>query len=81
MTTFDEMKKAQEELKKIGTVLDFEKSLFFENGKLRTLNLTIILPSGTGGSCTADIVALQYHYYGFHHSTTQQPLLRTGSLD
>jgi hypothetical protein len=81
MTTRDELIQIKQNLKKVGIDLEFGESTFFDNEKLRTLNLVVLFPDGTGGSCTADLTKLQYKYYGFQYSTTKQPRLKTGALD
>ncbi len=81
MTTIDELKKAQLDLMQVGIAVDFHNSIFFDNGKIRILDLVVVLPDGTGGSCKADLVKLQFKYYGFQYSTTKPQKLKTGALD
>ena len=45
--------------------LDYSVSKFFDDGKLRDLNIKLTLPNGAGGSLSANLTNLQYNYYGF----------------
>jgi hypothetical protein len=81
LTTNDELVKAKDDLKQVGISLNFDKSTFFENGNLRTLNLMVTLANGTGGKCTADLSKLQYTYYGFEFNKNNGNTLQTGSIN
>lgn len=65
-TTKDEMLKIQSDAKaKYNLNFDFSKSSFFDDGKLRTLNLAVVSEAGSKGTTTADLMTLQNKYFGF----------------
>ncbi len=80
MTTKAELEKIKNDLKTI-THLDFEygASTFFEDGKLKTLAYGIKGNIGSG-SATADLMSIQFHYYGLIYDPGGNPSLRVGSM-
>lgn len=65
-TTRSEMTTASNELKsKYNVDVDYKGSTYFEDGKLRVLNVAVRLADGSGGKTKADLAKLQYAYYGF----------------
>jgi hypothetical protein len=80
LTTQTELMKIKEGLKTINIDLDFGKSVFFEDGKLRQLVMVVILPDGSIGTCASDLTGLQYKYFGFQYTPTGDRKLRTGSF-
>jgi hypothetical protein len=66
MTTRVELENLATELKeKYNTTMDYSGSTFFEDGKIRDLNLVVSLPNKGGGNLHAPLTNLQYRYYGF----------------
>ncbi len=45
--------------------LDYSKSTFFENGKLRDVALIVTLPSGKIGKASAMLAHIENQYFGF----------------
>ncbi|MBK8698989.1 MAG: hypothetical protein IPN29_05390 [Saprospiraceae bacterium] len=80
-TTKPEMEKFSVDLQKMGVVLDYSSSVFYENGRLQALAFVVVFPDGTGGRAGADQVGLQYRYYGFEFKPGGSPPFRTGSFD
>jgi hypothetical protein len=66
-TTKSEMEKIAADLSVVGIKLDFQKSTFFEDGKLRDLNIWVTCPNGNEGKTAAPLTNLQYNYYGFRY--------------
>jgi hypothetical protein len=65
MTTKAEMEDVVKLVEQQGGVLDIGRSQFFADGKLKILNISVREPGGNSGSTKADLVPLQYGYYGF----------------
>jgi hypothetical protein len=65
MTTKAEIEAVAKKIAFTGGELDYSQSIFFDDGKLRTLILTIKSPLGKVGSTKADLTGLQYGYVGF----------------
>ncbi|MBK9733704.1 MAG: hypothetical protein IPO92_01540 [Saprospiraceae bacterium] len=63
-----------------GIIMDFSTSEFFEDGKLRKLKLTVILPDNTGGKTSADLTTLQFKYYGFQYQKNGNPIFKIGLM-
>jgi hypothetical protein len=63
MSTKAEMDNITAELAKKSVKVDFGRSTFFEDGKLRILDLSASC-GGATGHCHIDLVGLQYHYHG-----------------
>lgn len=80
MTTQKELQVMQDDLKRVGITFDFSNSMFFKDGKLKTLHLTVILDNGTIGKFSADLMLLQFHYHGFEFNRNQGRF-KTGSLN
>lgn len=78
--TQSELNIVQKELSQLGFVLDYDKSLFFEDGKIQRLSLTVQTPEGAIGSVSADLVTLQYKYYGFKYDKESETLLYLGIM-
>jgi hypothetical protein len=81
LTTQKELQVMQKDLKNVGITFDYSKSTYLEDGKIKTLQLIVILDDGTGGKVSADLMSLQYHYYGFEYNRTKQLKFKTGSLN
>jgi hypothetical protein len=64
-TTQTEFSAMAKKLAEQGIEIDFSKSEFFEDGKLRNLKLAVKTPDGNSGATTADQVTLQFEYFGF----------------
>lgn len=80
LTTKDEMTSIKEKLKPSGLDFDYEGSEFFDDGKLRNLQLKLTLPEGSGGMTSADLVTLQFKYWGFIFQKDKKPNLRIGEM-
>jgi hypothetical protein len=72
MTTKAEMENTVKLVEQKGGTLDISRCKFFDSGKLQILNITVKEPSGNAGSTKADIVPLQYGYYGFEWQSDGQ---------
>lgn len=79
-TTRDELKDIQAQLEKQGISLDYFSSAFYENGHLQILKLMVTTPEGHSGQTTADIVNLQYRYYGFIYQKGGSPVFKIGEI-
>ena len=60
--------------------VDYTGSTYFEDGKLRTLRLGILLPDGKSGRTQCDLTKLQYSYYGFKYDKNSQVPLVIGAI-
>jgi hypothetical protein len=66
MTTKTELEKISSELQAQNIIMDFSRSKFFDDGKLKTLSLHVAGEGGVpSGTSSADLMAIQFHYYGF----------------
>ena len=54
---------------------------YFEDGKLRTLNFSIHLPSGSHGKLQADLLNIQNNYYGFMYTDFNKGQLSVGQIN
>ena len=80
-STKSEMQGIQKELLEVADVqFNFGKSEFLEDGKLQYLRFSVLLPDGTRGAATADLIKLQYHYCGFLIDPNSQPSFKTGNF-
>jgi superfamily I DNA and RNA helicase len=79
-TTQSEMKTIAEQLKEKQFQMDFTGSEFYENDKLKNLKLIIITPQGNKGITKADIVALQFKYFGFLYKKEGNPSFKIGEI-
>lgn len=64
-STKKEIQEIIELLSGYNAILNTESSEFFEDGKLRDLNLRLTLPNGKGGALSAKLTNIQFNYYGF----------------
>lgn len=80
MTTRDELNNISQKLKTQNIELDFSASEFFDNGKLRTLKLSVTTPDGNRGVTGADQVGLQYKYFGFLYQRSGTPAFKIGEM-
>ena len=82
MTTKDEMIEVKSQLKdQYNIEMQFEGSRFFENGKLRDLNLKVTLPNGTGGTTSSMYAILETKYVGFRIRQNEEDTpLQIGTL-
>lgn len=81
MTTQDEMYEIQANLKSISNIeFVFDQSEFLEYGHLQTLKIGIKTPNGNTGSCSADLMKLQFNYYGFEYNPDGNPNTRIGIM-
>lgn len=81
MTTKEEMVKIKDELKAVSNIdLIFEQSIFLEDGHLQELKMGVKLPNGTKGSASADLIKLQFYYYGFLYDPENTPTFKIGVL-
>jgi len=81
LTTKDEMENIKSKLKSVSNIeFDFSQSIFFEDGKIQILKVGVILPDGSRGSGSADLVTLQFKYYGFEYHPKGNPSMRIGTI-
>jgi hypothetical protein len=79
-TSEEELKTIQKQLLTIQITIDFSTSEFFENGMLRKLNLVVMTPDSHVGKTSADIVNLQYKYFGFIYQKNGSPTFKIGEI-
>jgi hypothetical protein len=79
-STEAEMKAIQNELSKRNVVFDFSGSVFFEDGRLRQLELTVSIPNVGSGRTKADLMTLQTRYMGFIFNKNQNPVFKIGEV-
>jgi hypothetical protein len=64
-TTKDDLLFVQNEMAQLNIRMSLRGSEFFKDGRVRILSLTLNFLDGTTGQVKADVVTLQYKYYGF----------------
>lgn len=79
-TTRSELAGIQNQLAEQGITLDYSGSSFFDNESLQILKMHVVTPKGHSGQTTADIVNLQYRYYGFLYQEDGQPGFKIGEM-
>jgi len=79
-TTKKELTEMAQKLTEQGIKIDFSSSEFFEDGKLRSLKLGVETPDGNRGSTSADLVVLQFNYYGFLYQKDGNPVFQIGNI-
>lgn len=67
MTTKQDLYMIEKNLNILGFRMNTEGSEFFDDGNLRILKLIITTPTGKTGQTTADLVNLQFKYWGFYY--------------
>lgn len=81
MTTQDELANIKLKLSSVSNIeFDYSQSEFFEDGKIQLLKMGVITPSGNMGSGTADLMTLQFKYYGFEYNPKGNPSIRIGAI-
>lgn len=80
VTTKDEMNEIQTKLKGQGIEMDFSGSEFFEDGKLKNLQLKVTNPGGSGGTTSADQVTLQFKSWGFKYDKNSKAMFMIGEM-
>jgi hypothetical protein len=65
MTTKSEIEDVAKKVAFTGGELDYSQSSFFDDGKLKTLKLTLKSPLGHVGTTRSELMGLQYGYVGF----------------
>lgn len=80
MTTKDDLQEIQQKLAEQEIGFNYEGSTFFEDNKLQKLSLQVSVPGGHTGRTTADIVALQFKYFGFLYQKDGSPVFRIGEM-
>lgn len=81
MTTKEELAEIKSKLSTICNIeFDYSQSEFFEDGKIQLLKMGVIIPDGNMGSGTADLMTLQFKYYGFEYNLKGNPSLRIGAI-
>ena len=66
LTTRTELEQITSDLKSQNILMEYSRSQFFENGKLKSLSLQVAGENGKpAGSTVADLMGIQFHYYGF----------------
>ncbi len=79
-TTKDELAAISAKAEQQGIVMDYSNSSFFDNGRLQILRLNVVTSEGYKGQTTADIVNLQFRYYGFLYQKDGQPAFKIGEI-
>ena len=79
-TTKTELEQMSIKLAEQGINITFSNSEFFEDGKIRNLKLGVETPDGNRGSTSADIVVLQFNYYGFIYQKDGNPVFQIGNI-
>jgi len=79
-TTEAEMQNIQKTLAEQGVQFDYEGSVFFEDGRLRQLELTVSIPNVGSGKTRADLMTLQTRYIGFIYHKNQNPVFKIGEI-
>jgi hypothetical protein len=79
-TTRAELKQMADKLALQEFQVDYTGSEFYENDKLQKLKLYIVTPDGNKGVTTADIVALQFRYFGFLYQKEGNPSFKIGEI-
>lgn len=79
-TKKEELISISQKLADHGIQIDFSKSEFFEDGKLRNLKLAVKTPDGSNGTTSADLVTLQFKYFGFIYKKTGSPTFKIGEI-
>ncbi len=81
MTTKTELNEIKTKLKTISNIdLIYDQSQFFEDGKIQNLKIGVIMPDGTEGSGSADLLNLQFKYYGFEYNSKGNPSFKIGAI-
>lgn len=81
MTTRAELDDLSAKLAQTGITVDYSGSEFFDNGRLRRLVLMVVTPEGNNGRTTADIVALQFRYFGFEYIKGKNGRFKIGEVN
>ena len=79
-TTKAELSSMVIKLAEQGIDIDFSKSEFFEDGKLRNLKLAVKTPDGNSGATSADQVTLQFKYFGFLYQKDGSVSFKIGEI-
>lgn len=79
-TVKDELSEMITKLATQDIVVDVKGTEFFENGHVKKLILTVIAPDGSKGVTKADIVALQFRYFGFMYNKEGNPSFKIGEI-
>jgi hypothetical protein len=79
-TTKNELQQIKDQLENQKIMMDYSGSSFFDNDRIQILRLQIITPAGHTGQTNADIVNLQYRYYGFKYDKTGSPVFKIGEM-
>lgn len=80
-TTQTELVDFTKKLLEKNIVLDLTGTQYLEEGTLKQLQFAVMLPDGTIGTAAADIVGLQYRYYGFEFNPSAAVSFRAGSFE
>lgn len=80
MTTKNELTEMTQKLSMQSIKIDFSSSEFFGNGSLRSLKLTVETPESNRGTTSADLVTLQFNYYGFIYQKEGNPVFKIGNI-
>lgn len=82
MTTKDELAKIKTELKSVSNIdLIYNQTEFLDDGHVQILKIGVQMPDGTKGSTSADLMKLQFNYYGFEYNPKGRPSARIGVMD
>ena len=80
-TTQSELTAFTKKLLEKNIVLDLTGTQYLEGGTLKQLQFAVMFPDGTIGTAAADIVGLQYRYYGFEFNPSAAVSFRAGSFE
>lgn len=80
LTTKQELKEMAQKLAVQEIKIDYTSSEFFDDGKLRKLQLFVVTPDGSSGATTVDGVTLQFKYFGFLYQKDGNPTFKIGEM-
>lgn len=80
-TTQSELAEFTQKLADMQVKLDLSGTTYLEDDRLQKLQFVVSLPNGMIGTAAADIVGLQYRYYGFEYNPEGNPSFKTGSIE
>ena len=80
-TTKTELDSFTRELLAKNIVLDLSGTTYLKEGTLQQLKFAVMLADGTIGTKSADLVGLQYRYYGFEYNPKSTIRFRAGSFE
>ncbi|HMT53091.1 MAG TPA: hypothetical protein PKD16_07270 [Saprospiraceae bacterium] len=80
LTTKAELESMSQKLATQEIKIDYSGSVFFDDGKVQKLKLYVVTPEGNTGATAADVVTLQFKYFGFIYQKDGNPTFKIGEL-